>query len=49
MLTAKQALGPGCPDELDAIAPVIAVETAGGTFRPPLWQEVLAAVFDRPL
>ena len=36
-------------DELDRLHPVSAVHATGGTFRSPLWQEVTAAVLDRPL
>ena len=36
-------------DRLDDIEPVIAVQATGGALRSPLWREILAAMFDRPL
>src|SRR4051794_41015200 len=34
---------------IDAIEPVTAVQATGGALRSPLWREILAAMFDRPL
>ncbi|HKF75607.1 MAG TPA: gluconokinase [Candidatus Dormibacteraeota bacterium] len=36
-------------DELHQLLPVSSVRVTGGTFRSPLWREVMAAVLDRPL
>lgn len=36
-------------DSLDRIAPVRSVRVTGGTFRSPLWREVMAASLNRPL
>jgi gluconokinase len=36
-------------DRLDEIAPVRSVRATGGVFRSALWQQVMAAVLDRPL
>jgi gluconokinase len=36
-------------DSLDRIAPVTSVRVTGGTFRSPLWREVMAASLNRPL
>ena len=36
-------------DRLHRVEPVIAVRVTGGTFRSPLWREVMAATLDRPI
>ena len=36
-------------DQLDRLHPVRSVRVTGGTFRSPLWRDVMAAVLDRPL
>jgi gluconokinase len=36
-------------DSLDRIARVTSVRVTGGTFRSPLWREVMAAALNRPL
>jgi gluconokinase len=36
-------------DQLNRLEPVHSVRVTGGTFRSPLWREVMAATLDRPL
>jgi gluconokinase len=36
-------------DQLDRLHPVKALRVTGGTFRSPLWREVMAASLERPL
>jgi gluconokinase len=36
-------------DRLDRLEPVSSVRVTGGTFRSPLWRQVMAAMLERPL
>lgn len=36
-------------DEIDALEPVTSVRATGGVFRSALWQQTIAAAFNRPL